>query len=241
MTNNIIIMPTYNERENIPVILEKIFSIAPETHVLVVDDNSPDKTAEVVENLKSKYKNLDLLKRSGEKGLGLSYIDGFKKALADNRFHTVTMMDSDLSHDPKCLVEMIQLSKKYDLVIGSRYIKGGGISDKWKIKRKLLSKGANTYLRMIFRYSIKDWTGGFNIINVEKLKEIDMNKLDLTGYAFISSLKYHLKKSGVSTKEYPIFFEEREIGKSKMSSSVITEAIMAPWRIVLRELFNKSR
>lgn len=134
---------------------------------------------------------------------------------------------------------MFNFSKEYDLVIGSRYTKGGGISNKWKLKRKLLSKGANIYLRMIFRYSIKDWTGGFNTINVEKLKKINMDKLDLTGYAFISSLKYHLKRSGASTKESPIFFEEREIGESKMSSSVITEAIIAPWRIVLRGLFNR--
>ena len=241
MTNNIIIIPTYNERENIPIILERIFENVPDSHVLIVDDNSPDKTAEIVESLKSKYKNLDLLNRSGERGLGLAYIDGFKKGFTDNKFRTITMMDGDLSHNPKHLKEMINLSKEYDLVIGSRYIKGGGISDKWKIKRKILSKGANTYLRIIFRYPIKDWTGGFNIINVEKLKEINVNKLDLTGYAFISSLKYHLKRSGASTKESPIFFEERESGESKMSHSIITEAIIAPWRIVFRELFHRHK
>jgi len=241
MINNIIIIPTYNERENIPIILEKIFSFVPDTHVLIVDDNSPDQTAKVVENLKSKYKNLDLLNRSGERGLGLAYIDGFKKVFADSKFQTITMMDSDLSHDPKCLADMSKLSEEYDLVIGSRYIKGGGISNKWKLRRKLLSRGANTYLRIIFRYSIKDWTGGFNVINVEKLKKINMDKLDLTGYAFISSLKYHLKRSGASAKEFPIFFEERENGQSKMSSSIITEGVIAPWRIVLRELFHKFK
>lgn len=241
MNKNIIIMPTYNEKDNIPIILEEIFNIIPDTYILIIDDNSPDKTAEIVENLKSKYKNLDLVVRIGKRGLGSAYIDGFKKVLEKNKFDTITMMDSDFSHNPKYLIDMLKFAQEHDLVIGSRYVKGSGITDKWELWRKTMSKGANIYLKTIFRYPINDWTNGFNIIKIEALKKIELNKLNANGYALMPSLKYYLSKNNTKTVEFPIVFDERRAGISKVSSSLIVEGVIAPWKIIFKELFNKSK
>jgi len=235
---NIIIIPTYNEKDNVPVILKKIFDFVPDTKVLIVDDNSPDKTWEVAENLKARYPNLDVMIRKTEKGLSKAYIDGFKKVLLDHDVETVTMMDCDLSHNPKYLPDMLKLSKDYGLIIGSRYIKGGGVTDKWERWRKVLSRGANIYLSIIFRRFVRDWTGGFNVIKKETLQKIDLDKPSTDGYAFIPSLKYYLLKTKATLKEYPIIFEERESGESKMSSSIIKDGVISPWKIVFKDLFH---
>jgi len=238
MPKNIIIIPTYNERGNISILLQKIFSFVPDTHVLVVDDNSPDGTAEIVEKLKNKYLNLSLLKRPSKNGLGEAYIAGFKKSMED--FGAITMMDADLSHDPKYLPEMLKLSENFDLVIGSRYISGGSITRKWGVWRRILSAGGNLYLRLFFwRHPIHDWTTGYNVIKTGALKKINFNLLSPKGYAFISSLKYYLAKTGAKIKESPIFFEERNGGESKMSSSIILEGIIMPWKILLKKFTLK--
>ena len=237
MSKNIIIIPTYNEKDNIPILLEKIFNLIPNIHVMVVDDNSPDNTGKIVENLKNKYSNLSLLKRISKNGLGEAYIAGFKKSIED--FDTITMMDADLSHDPKYLPEMLKLSENFDLVIGSRYIPDGGVTKKWEIWRRLLSAGGNLYFRLLFcQYPIHDWTTGYNVIKTKFLKKINFGLLDPKGYAFISSLKYYLAKTGAKIKESPIFFEERNGGESKMSSSIILEGLATPWKIIIRELFQ---
>lgn len=241
MNKNIIIIPTYNEKDNVPIILRDIFNIVPDIHILIVDDNSPDKTSSVVENLKTKYKNLNLLTRVGRRGLGSAYIEGFKNVMEKNRFERIVMMDSDLSHNPKYLVEMLKLAQDYDLVIGSRYAKGASITDKWELWRRIMSKSANIYLKTILRYPINDWTNGFNIIKIKELEKIDLNKLDVKGYALMPSLKYYLLKNGSKAIEFPIVFEERRTGESKVTLSLIAEGIIAPWRIVLRELFHKSK
>ena len=236
MKKNIIIVPTYNEKDNVPVLLKKIFNLIPDTHVMIVDDNSPDGTAETVEKLKNKYPNLSLLKRPSKNGLGEAYIAGFKKSMEN--FDSITMMDADLSHDPKYLPEMLKLSENFDLVIGSRYIPDGGVTKKWGIWRRILSAGGNFYLKILFwRYSIHDWTTGYNIIKINSLKKINFELLNPKGYAFISSLKYYLAKSGAKIIESPIFFEERNGGESKMSSSIILEGIALPWKILFRK-FN---
>ena len=238
MDKNIIVIPTYNERKNIAILLEKIFTLLPNTYVMVVDDNSPDKTWKLVESIKSKYPRLSLLKRSGKEGLGKAYIAGFKKVLENPDFKTATMMDADLSHDPKYLPEMLRLSGNSDLVIGCRYMAGGGVTKKWEIWRRFLSAAGNLYLRIIFmKYPIHDWTTGYNVIKTNALRKINFNLLNPKGYAFISSLKYYLAKSGATIKESPIFFEERNGGESKMSSGIIIEGILAPWKIILRKLF----
>jgi dolichol-phosphate mannosyltransferase len=238
MHKNIIVIPTYNEKDNIIILLKKIFSLLPEISVMVVDDNSPDKTWEAVENLKSKYPRLSLLKRGSKEGLDKSYSAGFKKVLENPDWEIVIMMDADLSHDPKYLPEMLKLAEKFDLVVGSRYIPGGGITKKWEVWRRFLSAAGNLYLRIIFwRYPIHDWTTGYNVIKTNTLRKINFDLLNPKGYAFISSLKYYLAKSGATIKESPIFFEERNGGESKMSSGIILEGLATPWKILLREIF----
>jgi len=240
MNRNIIVIPTYNEKDNIVILLKKIFNLLPDTSVMVVDDNSPDKTAVMVETLKNQYPNLSLLKRNGKDGLGKAYVSGFKKVLENPNLKTIIMMDADLSHDPKYLPEMLRLSENFDLVIGCRYMAGGGVTKKWGIWRRFLSAAGNLYLRLIFwRYPIHDWTTGYNVIKTDALRKINFGLLNPKGYAFISSLKYYLVKSGATIKESPMFFEERNGGESKMSSGIILEGLATPWKILLREFFHR--
>lgn len=236
MIKDIIVIPTYNEKDNIVELLGKIFSLMPNIYVMIVDDNSPDGTADLIEKLKNQYPNLLLFKRGAKEGLGPAYMAAFKKILENPEYSTITMMDGDLSHDPKYLPEMLDLSKQYDLVIGSRYVKGGGVTKKWNIWRRFLSSAGNIYIKILFfKYKINDWSTGYNIIKTSSLKKIDLNVLSLRGYAFISSLKYYLASAGATIKESPIFFEERKQGKTKMSFSIILEGLLAPWKIIIRE------
>lgn len=242
MAKNIIVIPTYNEKTNIALLLEKIWSLIPDTYVMVVDDNSPDGTAEVVEKLKSRHPNLLLFKRAAKDGLGKAYIAAFKNILERRDFQTITMMDADLSHDPKYLPGMLKLSENFDLIIGSRYIPGGEVTRKWGMGRRLLSAAGNLYLRIIFhRYPIKDWTTGYNVIRADILKKINFGDLNPRGYAFISSLKYRLAKAGATIKESPIFFEERNGGESKMSLFIILEGLILPWKIIFQKLLRYGK
>ncbi len=231
---NYIILPTYNEKENIGPLIKIIFSLLPEINILVVDDNSPDGTAVAVEELQKKYPNLSLLKRPVKNGLGGAYIEGFKRLLVDPDIKNIVMMDADFSHNPKYLPQMIAEAENYGLVIGSRYIKGGGIA-KWELWRRILSAGGNFYARILLGRFIRDWTGGFNCIKTDYLRKIDFNKINLSGYAFIMGLKYFLIKVGASVKEIPIIFEARREGESKLSHHIISEGIIAPWKIILKK------
>ncbi len=228
---NYIILPTYNERENIGLLIERIFSLVPEIHILVVDDNSPDGTAELVKDLKNKYLNLFVLERPVKNGLGKAYIEAFKKLLSNLDVENIIIMDADFSHSPEYLPQMLEEIKNYDLVIGSRYIKDGGISN-WELWRRLLSWGGNFYVRMLLGGRIRDWSSGFNCIRASTLKKIDLDKIEFSGYAFLSELKYRLFKSGAGIKEIPIIFEERRGGESKMSGNIIREGILAPWKLL---------
>lgn len=229
----VIILPTYNERDNIGPLVEKIFSLLPEISILVVDDNSPDGTAAAVEEMMPRYLNLALLKRPEKNGLGGAYIDGFKKLIADTEVESIFMMDSDFSHNPKYLPQMLREAGNYSLVIGSRYMKGGGIA-KWELWRKILSAGGNFYVRFLLGRCVHDWTGGFNCIKADYLRKINLDDIDLSGYAFIMGLKYFLIKAGASVKEIPIIFEARRGGESKMSGHIISEGIIAPWKIRMK-------
>lgn len=231
---NFLILPTYNERDNIGNLVEEIFSIVPEINILVVDDNSPDGTTIAVEELMKKYPNLSLLKRPEKNGLGGAYIAGFKKLLVDTDIKRIFMMDADFSHSPRYLLQMLQEAQNYDLVIGSRYIKNGGIR-KWELWRKILSAGGNFYIRLMLGKSIHDWTGGFNCIKTEYLRKINLDEIDLSGYAFIIGIKYFLIKARASVKEIPIIFEARRGGESKLSHHIISEGIIAPWKIILKK------
>ena len=233
----IVIIPTFNEKDNIPSLIEQIFNLLPKIRILIVDDNSPDKTSEEVEKLQKKYPNLTLLRRLGREGLGRAYVDGCKKRLQNPEYKFIVMMDGDHSHNPKYLPEMLKLAETYDLVIGSRYTKGGEITKGWELWRRILSAGGNWYLRILFRSSIYDWTTGYNMISTDILRKVNLDNLNPKGYAFISSLKYYLLKSGGKAIELPIFFEDRNHGQSKMSTNIIAEGIIAPWKIILKDFF----
>lgn len=229
--NDYIILPTYNERSNISDLILRIFELHPDINILVVDDNSPDGTRDAVKKLQKKYRNLLLMQRKKKEGLGRAYIDAFKTVLAKKDVRSIIMMDADFSHNPKYLETMFKKMDDYDLVIGSRYVKQGKI-ESWELWRRLLSWGGNTYCLLILRYPIFDWTTGFNCINPDYLRKIDLDKLDFSGYAFIIGIKYHLVRIGAKAAEIPITFEARRGGESKLSNHIIREGIPTPWRLI---------
>jgi dolichol-phosphate mannosyltransferase len=228
---NIIIIPTYNERKNIAVLVPMIFDLLPDVDIVVADDNSPDGTADVVLEMAKKYPNLSLLSRKEKDGLGRAYINAFKKVLERSDVRSVIMMDADLSLQPKYLPEMIKASEHYSVVTGSRYIKGSQIIG-WKFRRRMLSKFANLYCKMIIRLPLNDYTCGFNVIDAKLIRTLDFSKFQNSGYAFILELKYRLYKAGATFHEIPIVFVERVEGESKISNKIIKEGIKAPWKLL---------
>lgn len=234
----VILMPTYNEAENIEKIASRIMDQYSDIFLKVIDDNSPDGTGKIVENLTLKYPRLSLLKRQGKEGLGRAYTHGFRAIIADHDISHVFMMDADMSHNPAYLGKMMELSQKYDLVVGSRYTKGG-MTVGWEAWRKMLSFFGNLYARTVTWMPLKDMTGGYNCINVEYLKMIDLDSVSSSGYAFIMELKYALYKAGATITETPIIFENRLGGESKISNNIISEGIMAPWKMLWKNLKKK--
>lgn len=227
MSRGIIVIPTYNEIDNIEVILAKVFALDLDVDILIVDDNSPDGTyAKVQEFIDAKKYDgrLHLLIRQKKEGLGKAYIEGFKWCLARD-YAFVIEMDADLSHDPKYLPSFIDNIKEYDLVIGSRYVKGGGVVN-WSLLRKFISFGGSTYARMILGISIKDVTGGFKCFRREVLEAIDLDNIMSAGYAFQIEMNYRTILKGFRVKEVPIIFEDRVAGKSKMSKKIFVEALL---------------
>ena len=227
MSRGIIVIPTYNEIENIEVILQKVFSLELGVDILIVDDNSPDKTYAKVQELidADTYKGqLHLMIRENKEGLGKAYVAGFKWCL-DRDYTFIIEMDADLSHDPKYLPSFIENIKEYDLVIGSRYVKGGGVVN-WSLFRKFISFGGSTYARTILGISIKDVTGGFKCFKREVLEAIDLDNILSAGYAFQIEMNYRTILKGFTVKEVPIIFEDRIAGKSKMSKKIFIEALL---------------
>jgi dolichol-phosphate mannosyltransferase len=225
-----IVIPTFNERANIHDLIPDIFSKVPNVRITIVDDNSPDGTQDEVLSLQKKYKDLNLIKRERKEGLGKAYTHAFKILLKDSNIDTLVMMDADFSHDPSYLPHLINLRKEADVVIGSRYTDLGD-TEGWEMWRKILSKGGNLYCRTITGMPINDCTGGFNAISTNILRKIDFGHLDSSGYAFIMELKYRLHKVGARFKELPIIFRNRREGESKISSHIIKEGIIAPWKM----------
>jgi len=226
MEKTLIIIPTYNESENIEKLLEQIYQVKNDVNILIVDDNSPDKTYEIVEKLMvEKYKDkLFLLKRSGKLGLGTAYIAGFKWALARD-YSYIFEMDADFSHNPKYIPDFLREIKNYDLVIGSRYVPGGGVVN-WGIIRKFISRGGSLYSRIVLGAPIKDFTGGFKCFRRETLEKLNLDKIVSNGYSFQVELNYKVWLKGMKIKETPIIFEDRTLGKSKMSKKIFLEAIL---------------
>jgi len=223
----LVVIPTYNESENIEKLIQELKSL--EHHIMIVDDNSPDGTSEIVENLKEKNNNLYLIKRESKLGLGSAYRDGFKAAM-NMGYEFFVEMDADFSHQTMDLVEMIKNIDKADVIIGSRYIEGGGIKG-WNYKRRLLSKLANLFTQILFGYHIKDSTSGFRIYNRESLEKINFQKTKSDGYSFQIEMTYRANKKNLKILEIPITFYERREGESKMTGQIINEAIISLFKL----------
>lgn len=234
----IAIIPTYNERENISGIVAQIVSVVPDFRILVVDDASPDGTADEVRRLQQTHPQLELLSRSGERGFGTAYLAGFRWALARGEFDAVLMMDADHSHDPRHIPALLSRLPACDAVVGSRYTAGGGV-DGWELWRRLLSKGGNFYVRRVTGMNLKDCTSGFNLIRASVLGNLELGKIDCSGYAFLTELKHTIWESGAAISEVPIIFRNRAGGESKLSGHIIREGIMAPWRMRRKALVKQ--
>src|SRR3989344_112818 len=228
-----VIIPTYNERGNIGPILEQIFSVVPETYILVVDDNSPDGTQEVVRELQTRYPKLWLLARPEKLGLGKAYVNAFNYLKEKECEGVFVTMDADFSHDPAALPGLLAAAENHGLVIGSRYVRGGSIVH-WEFWRRFLSYGANFYYRIITRIPVKDLTTGYTAMQSRALWQLDLSSLNASGYAFLFEFKYRSWKSGVPLIEIPITFSERRLGNSKVSMHIIYENFIVPWRLLLK-------
>lgn len=231
---NVIIIPTYNEKENVKTLIPLIFELLPDIKVIIADDNSPDNTSTTVIKLIKKYPNLSLVSKKQKEGLGKAYINVFLQILKDINIQNVIIMDADLSHNPSFLPEMFKKKKEFGVIIGSRYVANGKIVG-WKLWRQILSYLGNFYCRIITNMPIYDCTGGFNIISANFLKKIDFSKIDASGYAFEVELKYLLYKAGATFFEVPITFADRIHGKSKISLNIILEGVIAPWKMIFKK------
>ncbi len=234
----VVIVPTYNEIENVQRLTEAIFSYQPDVHVLFVDDNSPDGTAVKIKELQQKYPNVHLLEREKKQGLGKAYIAGFKVAL-DMGFEYIFEMDADFSHDPKEIPNFLKAIEENDLVLGSRYIKGVNVVN-WPLRRLLLSYFANVYTRIITGIPIHDSTGGFKCFRREVLEAIDFDRIKSNGYGFQIELNYKVWKKGFRIKEIPIIFVDRQFGESKLSKKIMWEAMFLVWKLRLNNLLNRA-
>ncbi len=236
---NIILIPTYNEKENIKFIVAEIFNLLPEIEILVIDDNSPDGTAQAVKLLMNQYSNLSLLERQQKTGLGDAYKEAMSKAVKNKEIDSIIIMDADGSHSPEYLKDFLDKISQHDLVIGSRYVKGGGVAN-WEMWRKNLSKFGNLYAKFFTGLSINDFTAGFMCIRRVFLEKLDFNMIGSSGYSFLIELKFYLIHGlGAKVFEAPIIFKSRREGESKLSRQIIKEGIKTPLRLFLKRLWNK--
>lgn len=233
--STIIVIPTYNEHENLPILVDKIFALPiDDIELLVVDDNSPDGTGELAEQLgKQKNGRVHVLHRAGKLGLGTAYVEGFKKAL-ELGAERVVQMDADFSHPPETLIEFMKAIRDHDLVIGSRYVPGGSLDRDWPFTRKLLSAFGNFYARTILGLKIHDVTAGFRMWRREALQRIPLDRVRSNGYMFQVEMAYLATRLGFSYSEVPIYFAERIHGVSKIDFSIQVEAAFSVWKLPFR-------
>ena len=228
----LVCLPTYNERENLPSLVEEIVETAA-VDVLVIDDASPDGTGRVADLLAKKYPGrVSVLHRARKLGLGTAYIEGFRWGLSRG-YRFLFEMDADFSHQPRYLAELLRAAEHNDVVIGSRYVAGGGVEN-WGLLRQALSRGGSVYARSILSVPVADLTAGFKCFRREVLDAIDLSTVTSTGYAFQIELTYRAWKLGFRLKEVPIVFYERHEGRSKMSSGIVAEAVGAVWKMRFR-------
>ncbi|KXB98683.1 MAG: dolichyl-phosphate beta-D-mannosyltransferase [Chlorobi bacterium NICIL-2] len=233
----IVVIPTYNERENIGRLIEVLGRVLPSLDVLVVDDHSPDGTAELVRSMARDDRRIHLLEREGKLGLGTAYCAGFRWAL-DRGYRIICQMDADFSHNPEDLPRLIAALEHADLAIGSRYISGVNVVN-WPMRRLLLSYAANVYTRIVTGMPIRDATGGFKAFRAELLRRIDLDAIASNGYAFQIEMNFRAWKLGARIEELSIVFVDRTNGVSKMSRSIIYEAAWIVWKLKLLALLGK--
>jgi dolichol-phosphate mannosyltransferase len=230
---SLIIMPTFNERENLEDIVAAIHREVPDFHLLVIDDGSPDGTGEIADGLAARDDRIAVLHRQGKLGLGTAYITGFKWAL-ERDYEAVFEMDADFSHNPKYLPVMLEaLEGGRDMVVGSRYVKGGG-TENWTFGRKLISRGGSFYARLVLGMKVRDLTAGFVAYRRATLEAIDLDAVTASGYGFQIELKYRVHRAGLKIGEIPIIFPDRVKGTSKMSGGIVFEALTLVWKLRFR-------
>jgi dolichol-phosphate mannosyltransferase len=240
MSDTLVIIPTYNEIENIEDILRVVFDLEKSFHVLIVDDGSPDGTSDVVKKLQYEFpKRLHIAERTGKLGLGTAYIHGFKWAL-EREYKYLIEMDADFSHPPTSLIELYEACEKEDadLSVGSRYVSGVNVVN-WPMSRVLMSYFASIYVRWITRIPVKDTTAGFVCYHRRVLEKINLEKINFVGYAFQIEMKFTAWKLGFKIKEVPIIFTDRKRGQSKMSSSIFKEAIFGVLFMKIKSWFKR--
>ena len=226
----LVIVPTYNERQNLPLLTDQLMQ-HPNVRLLVVDDQSPDGTGEVADALAQQYAGrVEVMHRTGRRGLGRSYLDGFRRAVTEN-VDVVCQMDADFSHDPAQLPALIAGASQADLVLGSRYIPGGGVVN-WPLRRMLLSRFANGYIRTVTRLSVRDCTTGYRCWRLAALGRLPLDRIRSEGYSFLIETLFMAARGGARVAEVPITFVERRQGESKLSRGVIFESAWTPWRLV---------
>jgi len=232
---SIVVIPTYNEAENIGRIVPEVLARHPDLGVLVVDDNSPDGTGAIVRELPDYGTRVHLLARPGKMGLGAAYIAGFQWVLTETDAEAVFEMDADFSHDPSAIDQFLHEIESHDVVLGSRYLHGITVVN-WPLRRVILSVGANMYARWITGMPLKDSTGGFKCFRRHVLEALPLDEVESDGYSFQIEMNYHCWKRGYRIKEIPIMFVDRQVGVSKMSKKIIWEAMWMVWALRLRRI-----
>ena len=226
----LVIVPTFNERDNLPVLLE-VLMLQENVNVLVVDDHSPDGTGQVADSLaRTNPGRIDVMHRTERPGLGRSYIDGIRSAL-DRPVDVICQMDADLSHDPRHLPSLIAAAAGADVVIGSRYVPGGAIVN-WPHRRRILSRAANVYIRAVTRLTPRDCTSGYRCWRREALAALPLDRFTSEGYSFLIEMLHVAAGKGLRMTEVPITFVERRLGESKLTTGVLLESAIAPWRLI---------
>jgi dolichol-phosphate mannosyltransferase len=234
----LVIVPTYNERENIPRLVPTILAQDDRIEVLIIDDASPDGTGEVADRLAAADPRIHVLHRAGKLGLGTAYLTGFRWAL-ERGYSYIFEMDADFSHDPAHLPQFLEAIRDADVVLGSRYLEGRVTVVNWPITRLLLSYGANLYARLVTGLPIADATGGFKCFRREVLEAINLDRVESEGYAFQIEITLRAWRKGFRIKEIPIVFTDRDVGESKMSKHIIWEAVWRVWKLRILDLFRR--
>ncbi len=242
MSDSLVIIPTYNEKENVERMLRTVFGLPKAFHVLIVDDGSPDGTAQIVKGLQTEFSGqLHILERKGKLGLGTAYIAGFKWAL-ERSYEFIFEMDCDFSHNPKDLMRLYDgcSTQGGDMSVGSRYVKGGGVQN-WPMKRLAMSFGASLYVNSILWLGVRDSTAGFVCYRRKVLETIDLDSIRFIGYAFQIEMKYNARQLGFRIVEVPITFIDRELGTSKMSMNIFNEAVLGVLKMRFRRVSRKNK